>query len=216
MAHARDPWPLRRLVLRTPRLELRPDDDPGLLELVEEAHHGVHPPDEMPFSHPWTDVDPDELGSRTLQHHWRLRAEVRPAHWSVNLLVRLDGRVIGSQGLEATDFAVTREVHTGSWIGRRFQGNGYGTEMRAAVLAFAFDHLGATQARSDAFTDNPSSLAVSRKLGYVEDGTVRRERRGEAADVVRLLVTAGGFRAHRPDWTPRVDGVDECRHVLVA
>ena len=38
-----EPWPLRHLVLRTPRLELRPDDDAGLLELVEEAYRGVHP-----------------------------------------------------------------------------------------------------------------------------------------------------------------------------
>ena len=30
-----DPWPLRHLVLRTPRLELRPEDDAGLLELVD-------------------------------------------------------------------------------------------------------------------------------------------------------------------------------------
>jgi hypothetical protein len=29
-----DPWPLWRLMLRTPRLELRPDDDPGLRELL--------------------------------------------------------------------------------------------------------------------------------------------------------------------------------------
>jgi hypothetical protein len=48
-----DPWPLRHLVLRTPRLELRPDDA-GLLELVEEAYRGVHPPDRMPFLVPWT------------------------------------------------------------------------------------------------------------------------------------------------------------------
>ena len=44
-----DPWPLRHLVLRTPRLELRPDDDAGLLELAEEARLGVHPPELMPF-----------------------------------------------------------------------------------------------------------------------------------------------------------------------
>ena len=36
-----DPWPLRHLVLRTPRLELRPDDDAGLLELVDLAHEGI-------------------------------------------------------------------------------------------------------------------------------------------------------------------------------
>lgn len=42
-------WPLRDLVLRTPRLELRPDDDTGLDGLVEVAYEGVHPPTEMPF-----------------------------------------------------------------------------------------------------------------------------------------------------------------------
>ncbi len=39
-----DPWPLRHLLLRTPRLELRPDDDAGLLELVDLAHGGCLPP----------------------------------------------------------------------------------------------------------------------------------------------------------------------------
>ncbi|MFC3899118.1 hypothetical protein ACFOWZ_47300 [Lentzea rhizosphaerae] len=33
-------WPLRNLVLRTPRLELRPDDDEGLYELVDVAPRG--------------------------------------------------------------------------------------------------------------------------------------------------------------------------------
>ena len=35
-------WPLRHLVLRTPRLELRPDDIAGLDELVAVAY-GRHP-----------------------------------------------------------------------------------------------------------------------------------------------------------------------------
>ena len=51
-------WPLRHLVLRTPRLELRPDDDAGLAELVDVAYRGVHPPEQMPFAMPWTDADP--------------------------------------------------------------------------------------------------------------------------------------------------------------
>ena len=57
-------WPLRHLVLRTPRLELRPDDDDGLLELIEVAYRGVHPPEQMPFSIPWTDADPALPGPR--------------------------------------------------------------------------------------------------------------------------------------------------------
>ncbi|MGH3584978.1 MAG: GNAT family N-acetyltransferase, partial [Pseudonocardia sp.] len=138
-----EPWPLRHLVLRTPRLELRPDDDEGLRELVDEAYRGVHPPDEMPFAVPWTDTDPRDLGREALQFFWRRRAELRPDGWTVHFLVRVDGRVVGMQELSATDFRILREVGTGSWIGLCHQGRGIGTEMRAAVLAFAFDHLGA-------------------------------------------------------------------------
>src|SRR6186713_2202343 len=65
-----DPWPLRHLVLRTPRLELRPDDDAGLFELAEEARLGVHRPEHMPFLVPWTDVDPDERARATVRWHW--------------------------------------------------------------------------------------------------------------------------------------------------
>ena len=84
-------WPLRDLVLRTPRLELRPDDDPGLFELVEVAYRGVHPPEEMPFATPWTDADPAYLGRGALQYFWSQRAELAPDRWSVHFLVRVDG-----------------------------------------------------------------------------------------------------------------------------
>ena len=62
-------WPLRHLVLRTPRLELRPDDDAGLDELVAVAYGGVHPPEEMPFGEAWTDADPRYLGRGVLQYY---------------------------------------------------------------------------------------------------------------------------------------------------
>ena len=199
-------------MLHTPRLELRPDDDAGLLELVEEAHRGVHPPGTMPFLTPWTDADPAELGPRTLQHHWSVRAALTPERWTVNFLVRYDGRVVGTQGLGATDFGVTREARTGSWIGLRHQGRGIGTEMRAAVLLFAFDHLGAVRARSAAFVDNPASLRVSEKLGYRCDGTEACVRRGERTEDVRLLLNRDAFR--RPAWTLRVEGVPACLPML--
>ena len=207
-----DPWPLRHLVLRTPRLELRPDDDAGLLELVEEAYHGVHPPERMPFLVPWTDTDPDDLGRRILQHHWSVRARLDARDWTIHFLVRRGGRVVGTQGLSGKDFAATREVSTGSWLGTRHQGQGLGTEMRAAVLQLAFDHLGARTARSGAFTDNAASLAVSRRLGYREDGTARHAPRGTAVTEIRMLLYAEYFA--RPDWTAVTEGVSACRKLL--
>ncbi|MHA6629071.1 GNAT family N-acetyltransferase [Pseudonocardia sichuanensis] len=207
-----EPWPLRHLVLRTPRLELRPDDDAGLLELAEEAHHGVHPPEEMPFSVPWTDADPRDLGRGALQFFWRQRAQLAPEDWPLNFLVRLDGRVVGTQGMTARNFPILREVETGSWIGLRHQGRGIGTEMRAAVLAFAFDHLGALRARSGAFTDNSASRRVSEKLGYRPDGSLWVARREQRAEQVRLLLTPEAFV--RPPWTLQVEGLDACRRLL--
>lgn len=197
---------MRHLVLRTPRLELRPDDDAGLEELVAEAYAGIHPSDRMPFAVPWTDTDPRFLGRAIMQYHWSERAAFRPDSWRLNLLVRRHDRVIGMQELSATEFRILREVSTGSWLGMRHQGQGLGTEMRAAVLAFAFDHLGAVRARSGAFADNPASLRVSEKLGYRRDGTRTLVRRGKPADEVRLVLDAGDFV--RPPWRLEVEGLD--------
>jgi RimJ/RimL family protein N-acetyltransferase len=53
----------------------------------------------------------------------------------------------------------------GSWPGRRYQRQGAGTEMRAAVLFLAFDGLGALAAESGALEGNDASSRVSGKLG---------------------------------------------------
>ncbi|WP_214365676.1 GNAT family N-acetyltransferase [Pseudonocardia sp. H11422] len=209
-------WPLRNLVLRSPRLELRPDDDAGLFELVEVGYRGVHPPGEMPFLVPWTDADPAYMGRGTLQHFWSQRAQLSPERWALHFLVRFDGEVVGVQSVVGTDFAVTREVSTGSWLGLPQQGRGIGTEMRAAVLLFAFDHLGARQARSGAFADNTASHRVSAKLGYRPDGTNTYARRGERVEEVRLLLTPEAFADHRPAWTLQVEGAADCAGLLGA
>jgi RimJ/RimL family protein N-acetyltransferase len=214
---APDPWPLHGLVLRTPRLELRPDDDAGLRELVTLARAGVHPPGEMPFTQPWTDADPRYLGRGSLQYHWQARATLGPERWAVNFLVRRDGRVVGTQGLMGEAFGVTREVSTGSWVGLAHQRRGIGTEMRAAVLGLAFEHLGALSARSEAFDDNPASLAVSRRLGYRPDGARVHPRRGARATLTRVLLDAEGWRAHHPGWSVQVSGLtDDLRGLLDA
>jgi RimJ/RimL family protein N-acetyltransferase len=207
-----DPWPFHRLVLRTPRLELRPDDDVGLLELVEQVHRGVHPPERMPFLHAWTDAPEAERGRNTLQHNWAKRAELAGDNWTLNFLVRREGRVIGVQELAARDFPVLKEVSTGSWLGLEHQGLGFGTEMRQAALLFAFDHLGAELARSGAFSDNAPSLRVSRKLGYVDDGTARYAPRGVPAVEQRLRLEPGNFA--RPGWRLAVEGLAPCLPLL--
>jgi RimJ/RimL family protein N-acetyltransferase len=124
--------------------------------------------------------------------------------------------VIGTQGLMGADFEVTREVTSGSWLGMAYQRRGMGTEMRAAVLGLAFDHMGARTARSEAFVDNPASLAVSRRLGYRDDGSRVETRRGEAATLQRVRLDRAAWDAHRPGWTLEVSGLDGCLGLLGA
>ena len=49
-------WPLFDLEVRTPRITLRYIDDEMAVRLVDLANRGIHDPDRMPFSIPWTDV----------------------------------------------------------------------------------------------------------------------------------------------------------------
>jgi RimJ/RimL family protein N-acetyltransferase len=82
--------------------------------------------------------------------------------------------------------------------------------MRAAILEFAFSGLGAEVALSAAFSDNPASLAVSRALGYEDNGEEIVERRGLPAEQIHLRLTRERWEQRE---RPRVEleGVEACR-----
>lgn len=168
----------------------------------------------MPFGVSWTDAPLEQIGTNSLRFFWRQRAELSAERWTVNCVVRADGTAIGMQSMNAKDFAVTRTIGSGSWLGMRFHGQGYGTEMRAAMLMFAFDHLGAQRAESAAFEDNAASLRVSEKLGYEPNGVAVVPRRTEPATEVRMLLTAERFERFRPEWKLGVEGAQRVREFL--
>lgn len=202
-------WPLFELRLSTPRLRLRVPTLEDLEALADLAVDGVHDPEVQPFAVPWTDAPPAERARGLLQYHWSEWAAWQPSAWALNLVADLDGTIVGTQGLIGTDFAILREVSTGSWVGRRYQGQGVGTEMRAAALHLAFAGLGAEYAVSAAFADNEASFAVSRKLGYQEDGIERRVVRGRPVISRRVRLDRVGWQARRT-VPVTIDGLAPC------
>jgi RimJ/RimL family protein N-acetyltransferase len=194
-----DLWPPYRLRLRAGDLELTVITDDDLPGLVDLALSGIHAPDAMPFSEPWTLASPDRLPGEIVRHFWTIRGAFRPEAFDLQFAVRVAGLLVGMQGLHARDFAVTRTAETGSWLGLAHQGRGIGTRMRRAVCAYAFDHLGAQEVTSGAFLDNPASLAVSRKLGYRPNGVFRlRRREGEVALNQKLVLSPDDFVRGEP------------------
>lgn len=207
-------WPLFGLRLVTPRLELRPLRDEDLPGLVDAALSGVHDPARMPFGVPWTDAEPDTLARSLAQYHWNLRAGLTADSWGVSFTVFRGSRPIGVQELHARRFATRKTIESGSWLASADQGQGLGTEMRAALLLFAFDHLHAEWAESSAVAWNEPSLRVSAKLGYDVNGMTRTQTRAdEVVDEVRVRVGRKGFA--RPAWTLITEGAEAATTFLL-
>jgi RimJ/RimL family protein N-acetyltransferase len=208
-------WPLFDLRLRTSRLELRVPTDGDLVELAAVAKAGIHPPDEMPFAVPWSILPTPAFERGFVQFHWGLRAGWSVEDWSLDLAVFHEGRPIGAQGLYGRAFPILRTVHTGSWLGAPYQRQGFGTEMRSAVLSLAFDGLGAEVAETEAFLDNPASAGVSQRLGYEEDGLGRRAPQGVAREVRRYRLTAERWRTVEHTEV-EIIGLEGCRELFGA
>ena len=87
--------------------------------------------------------------------------------------------------------------------------------MRAAVLGFAFDGLGARFAETGAFLDNAPSNAVSRSLGYEENGRGSLAPNGIARETQQFRMSAEGWRS-RPRPPLVIEGLDACREMFGA
>ncbi len=203
-------WPLFGLRIRSEHLVLRLPTDDDLIALLDLAKAGIHPPDEMPFGVAWSVVEGAAFDQDFVAHHWSARGSWSVDDWRLNLLVEADRRPIGSQSVWGREYPIHRTVDTGSWLGRTFQGRGLGKEMRSAVLSFAFDGLGARFATSGAFLDNAASNAVSRSLGYEENGRGSLAPQGVARETQLFRMSAESWRS-RPRPPVEIEGLDACR-----
>lgn len=211
-------FPPARVRVTTPRLELRLPTDAEIVALCAVANDGVHDPNTMPFAQPWSDEQPDMLARNAYAWQMRARATFTPDRWTMLFCVFLDGEPVGAQDVIGHDFGVLREVSTASWLGKRYQGRGIGTEMREAGLHFAFEGLGALASHSGAWGDNPASNRVSEKAGYHVNGTtvdVRRRGPDAPGGASAERVDHVNYRIERDAWLERrrddieVHGLDD-------
>jgi len=208
-----DAWPLFGLVVRSERLELHVPREDELVELLALAKSGIHDADFMPFGFAWTDQSSPQLERSFMQYHWRTRSSWSVDEWVLDFGVWFEGRLVGTQGMRGERFTLFKSVGTGSWLARRHQGLKIGREMRSAVLSFAFDHLGAERATSEAFMDNAPSIGVSRSLGYADNGFRWMAPRGVARQEQQFLMTRDMWESRRrPPIT--VEGFGSCREMF--
>ena len=201
-------WPLLDLRVTTGDLVLTPLTEADLDEVVR-----VLPADlEQNPSAPRFGL-PGEVhrGVVVHQEYWRSYGTWTVDAWRFHLAVRRNGRLLGLQELEGNDFPMLRTVDTSSWLVTGARGQGLGKAMRRAVLALAFDHLGAEAAITSAWHDNAASLGVSRSLGYRDNGVSSLARDGGVDTLVHLRLTRADWLAAGGAPDVRVEGVEAAR-----
>lgn len=110
-----------------------------------------------------------------------------------------DDVLIGTTGFVNIDW-LHRCAETGTLLGEAaHRGQGYGTEAKQLLVAYAFDTLNLHRLQSRVFADNAPSLRHLLRCGYVEEGR-RREalfRDGRRHDEIVLGLLASEWRAAR-------------------
>jgi RimJ/RimL family protein N-acetyltransferase len=130
---------------------------------------------DLPAEFPAPDGSDDHFLTVQLE---RLRADPDLRGWCARLMVRLsDGAVVGRCGFHGPPGAVGR-AEIGYTVFPAYRGRGLGTEAAAALVAWAWERGEMTVFASVA-PINPPSLAVVRKVGFVQTGVQMDEIDGE-------------------------------------
>lgn len=110
----------------------------------------------------WERIDPE--GIRAQIEEMAGRAPGEPGGWvQLSVEERESGRLVGDVGLSPAEDPGVIEV--GYTIAPEFQGRGYGTEAVGALIAYAFDTLGADLVRAYASAENLPSIRLAEKVG---------------------------------------------------
>lgn len=199
-------WPFFDLRIVSGQVLLRGVTDadlPGLLDAL---------PDDLemnPANETFPTLAPDaDRRRQVVAEIWKHRGTWSLDSWCLDLAVEVDGQVVGVQALEGEQFRLLKTVDSFSWLARSVRGRGLANLMRAGVLALAFDHLGAEAAISSAVLDNAPSLAVSHRMGYVDNGVSRINTPTGPATLQHLRLTRELWGAS--GRTAEVSGVEAC------
>lgn len=76
----------------------------------------------------------------------------------------------------------------GWWLGKPYWGRGFATEAVSAMARLAFSDPTIGVLKAGAFEDNPGSLRVHEKTGFVRTGTETRTSRARAGTVTQITM----------------------------
>ena len=122
--------------------------------------------------YPWEDRS--EADARAFVEMFReWQSEVPRRRFQLAIILREDGRLIGNCGIRRkpdNDW----EADLGYELSPQYWGHGYATEAARAMVDFGFRQLDLQRISSWCIADNVASARVLERLGFVQEGRLRR------------------------------------------
>jgi aminoglycoside 6'-N-acetyltransferase len=132
----------------------------------------------------------DRTDAAFLRHELEVmatRAPGEPGWVQLSLELREGGTLVGDVGMSPAD-GEPGVLKVGYTVAPEHQGSGYATEAVRALIAYAFDVLGADVVRIYADADNLASIRVAEKAGLTLIERFEYEDEGETSLVVRYEI----------------------------
>jgi len=92
----------------------------------------------------------------------------------VNFAIEINGEVAGGIGLELRQDVYRKTPLLGYWLSEQYWGEGIMPEAVKLVTAYAFDTLGMICIIANTFGNNPKSMKVLEKAGFVRQGIIKQ------------------------------------------
>ena len=137
------------------------------------------------------------LQSKEAAQKWaEAESTKRPEDDNVRLAIETVDRVlVGSLNVHGAD-PRNGNFEYGIYIGRDHWGHGYAADAIRVLLHFMFQERPYQKANATVYAFNDASIALHRKLGFTEEGRIRRNvyASGTYHDEIWFGITAGEFQ----------------------
>jgi len=90
-----------------------------------------------------------------------------------NFVIDIDGNAVGVIGLEIREDVYRKAPLIGYWIGEAFWGQGIMTKAIKLMTNFAFTELDMLRIQAGVLGNNPKSMRVLEKAGFVKEGILK-------------------------------------------
>ena len=125
------------------------------------------------FPHPYTADDANEFLLRATS-----------AQPSTNFCIDIDGAAVGGIGIRLGEDVHRQTAGLGYWLSEDFWGHGVMSEAVPAVTDYCFENFPLHRIHAEAYANNPASVRVLEKAGFVLEGRLRKNviKDGEILD----------------------------------